>query len=334
MKKFYFILSLCLFALSFSSFSQLKLRSDNWVQMGSQSYGAFAIGIGTSSPNNGAWAIDHYNGGLNFWKPFPTSNYGNYFLFIKDDNGFVGIGRIPSYKLDVEGDIATYGTLRISSDQKLKKNVQDIDGSLDKLGKLRGVSFSKIIPAKKVETFSNNNDETKKKTQVENKEIEENGIGFIAQEVKQVFPELVKEDKDGYLSVDYISLIPVLVEAIKTQQTQIEELNTQIANCCQNNLKSASITSETKESKARLDQNIPNPFSKETRVGCFIPDDATNSTLYIYNLNGIQLQQYNVLGKGEQSVTIIGNSFQPGMYLYTLVIDNKEINTKRMILTK
>lgn len=51
-------------------------------------------------------------------------------------------------------------------------------------------------------------------------------------------------------------------------------------------------------------------------------------------MNGAQLKQYNLTGKGKQSVTINGNSFQPGMYLYALVIDGKEVDTKRMILTK
>ena len=48
----------------------------------------------------------------------------------------------------------------------------------------------------------------------------------------------------------------------------------------------------------------------------------------------LQLQQYNITGKGKQTVTINGNSFEPGMYLYALVIDGKEVDTKRMILTK
>ena len=51
-------------------------------------------------------------------------------------------------------------------------------------------------------------------------------------------------------------------------------------------------------------------------------------------MNGTQLQQYNISGKGKQSVMIDGNSFQPGMYLYALVIDGQEDDTKRMILTK
>jgi len=49
-------------------------------------------------------------------------------------------------------------------------------------------------------------------------------MGFIGKELQTVFPELVKQDKNGYLSVDYISIIPVLVEAVKEQQAQIEEL--------------------------------------------------------------------------------------------------------------
>lgn len=88
------------------------------------------------------------------------------------------------------------------------------------------------------------------------------------------------------------------------------------------------------ENNAQLDQNIPNPFSKETRIGCFIPEGSGNSVLYIYNMNGTQLKQYNINGLGKQSVTINGSSFEPGMYLYTLVIDGKEVDTKRMILTK
>ena len=43
--------------------------------------------------------------------------------------------------------------------------------------------------------------------------------------------------------------------------------------------------------------------------------------------------QYNITVKGKQSVTINGSSFQPGMYLYALVIDGKEVDTKRMLIT-
>jgi hypothetical protein len=51
-------------------------------------------------------------------------------------------------------------------------------------------------------------------------------------------------------------------------------------------------------------------------------------------MNGTQLQQNNVNGKGKQIITISGNSLDPGMYLYALVVDSRVVDTKRMILTK
>lgn len=104
------------------------------------------------------------------------------------------------------------------------------------------------------------------------------------------------------------------------------------------NLKSGSLSTTIKdvtdENFPTLDQNIPNPFSNETRIGCFIPATAAKADLYIYNLSGVQLQQNEIIGKGKQTVTISRYSFEPGMYLYTLVIDGKEVDTKRMMLTE
>ncbi len=53
-------------------------------------------------------------------------------------------------------------------------------------------------------------------------------IGLSAQDVQQVFPELVIEDEEGYLSINYVGLIPVLIEATKEQQTVIEELQSEL----------------------------------------------------------------------------------------------------------
>ena len=49
-------------------------------------------------------------------------------------------------------------------------------------------------------------------------------LGIIAQDVQKVIPEIVKERKDGYLAVQYDQLVPVLIEAVKDQQKQIDEL--------------------------------------------------------------------------------------------------------------
>ena len=54
-------------------------------------------------------------------------------------------------------------------------------------------------------------------------------IGLIAQEVEQVLPEVVRTGSDGYKSVSYDEIIGVLIEAVKDQQAQIEELNDRLA---------------------------------------------------------------------------------------------------------
>lgn len=197
------------------------------------------------------------------------------------------------------------------SDERLKENIRDISNSLDLILKLNG---------KKYDYKTDPKDDKKLN------ELKKNQAGYIAQEVINIIPEVVLyDDSVDIYSIDYTKFIPFITEAIKEQQLIIEnlqsenqELKIKVAsieeNCCTNKLKSASIATGTTlaENKAQLDQNIPNPFSKETRIGCFIPEGSVTSILYIYNMNGTQLQQYNINGLGKQSVTINGSSFEPG----------------------
>lgn len=92
------------------------------------------------------------------------------------------------------------------SDSRLKQNLEDIDHPLDKVLMLNGVTFEwdrKIAPDRGFP--------------------EGRHIGFIAQELNEVFPELVSTNVDGYMFVDYAKFSPILVEAIKEQQYIIED---------------------------------------------------------------------------------------------------------------
>ena len=108
--------------------------------------------------------------------------------------------------LTVTGDVVAYGS---PSDAKYKENVKPIENALDKVMVLEGVSF-----------------DWKENSEV--LDIKED-IGFIAQDVQKVIPELVRENEDGNLSLRYQGLIPVLLEAMKEQQKQINELKSQMA---------------------------------------------------------------------------------------------------------
>ena len=109
------------------------------------------------------------------------------------------------FTIDKEGNVTTTGTINGSSDARLKTNINTMTGSLDNILKLRGVTFN----------WKESSNPTK--TQ----------YGFIAQEVEKVFPDLVGTDSNGYKTVNYIGVIPVLTEAIKTQQEEIESLKSE-----------------------------------------------------------------------------------------------------------
>jgi len=160
-------------------------------------------------------------------------------------SGNVGVGKmIPTYKLEVEGtfgvsgnsefgggygstgvDISSAGVISAdgdirsdgnvvayySSDIRLKENLIIIDNAIDKINQLSGYTFKWKDTEDRPEEFYN-----------------EREAGIIAQDVVKVLPEAVKERSDGYLAIKYEQMIPLLIEGVKGQQKQIEDLQQQI----------------------------------------------------------------------------------------------------------
>ena len=85
---------------------------------------------------------------------------------------------------------------------------------------------------------------------------------------------------------------------------------------------------------ARLFQNVPNPCSVNTEIQFEIPENTISAKLFIHDMQGAELKSYDITTKGAGSIIIQGSELPAGMYLYTLVVDNKIIDTKRMILIK
>lgn len=107
----------------------------------------------------------------------------------------------------VGGNLTYTGALTHASDARYKTDVQPLDGALQTIENLHGVTYNYNQKA-----FPQMNFPATRQ------------VGFIAQEVQSVLPQLVSKDKEGYLSVDYVQVVPVLVEAIKEQQKEIAAL--------------------------------------------------------------------------------------------------------------
>jgi hypothetical protein len=128
-------------------------------------------------------------------------------------NGNIGIGTAaPGQKLDItagNGRVQTGYSWLTNSDVRYKKNIYTLEGCLEKVMAMRGVSFE-------LRNDSLNIGATRK------------NIGFIAQELENVVPEVVVTGSDGYKAVAYDKITAVLTEAIKEQQQQIESQQKEI----------------------------------------------------------------------------------------------------------
>lgn len=139
---------------------------------------------------------------------YPTQTYWVDILTLDAANNRVGIlDDTPSATLDVTGNIRATSTITQNSDVHLKENIDTLDDSLDKVLNLRGVHYDW-----KTEEYKDMN------------LPEGRQVGLIAQEVEQVVPEVVSTDDEGYKSIDYSRLVPLLIESIKEQQRQIQHL--------------------------------------------------------------------------------------------------------------
>ena len=151
-----------------------------------------------------------YNSGI-FYNSFYCSNIknGNPSIFTNTTNtNILQIGtninndtpNITGYQLNVNGNIGLTGNIFTNSDLRLKNNISTIDNALEKIINCRGVNFNYL-------NDSNIN------------------IGVIAQEIEKIIPEVVETKNNGYKTVNYLSIIGILIEAIKELNNKINKIS-------------------------------------------------------------------------------------------------------------
>ena len=242
-------------------------------------------------------------------------------------------------------DVHTSGVF-VQSDERFKENVEPITDVLSSLDNLEAVSYTLKNDLSKSRDAVASIDAITEKAQRDKEAYDkfcaenENGserFGFLAQNVKEVFPELVHTDNTGYMYVDYIGLIPILVQSINELKAKVEELTTEKEQedaPMQNNLQAAQSEVEASLGAAKLYQNAPNPWSSETVIRYYLPQNVAKADIYIYDMQGVQLKCIPAQGRGESHVTLTARDLKAGMYLYALVADGTLIDSKQMILTK
>ena len=200
---------------------QTNIEIEFWSSTTNSSGGIMKVGsIGYNDPNGGtAFTNDDLQisniasttGDIEFFTLRDPSNV-NSMKFEGGNNGNANAFQILhsnniSLTLQGDGDMTIAGNLTENSDIKLKKDLQRITSVLPSLGNIFAYRYKWLSPNR-------------------GQELQ---IGLVAQEVQKVYPELVQQSEEGILSVSYTKFVPLLVEAVKEQQSEIQKLRDQIS---------------------------------------------------------------------------------------------------------
>lgn len=220
----------------------------------------------------------------------------------------------------------------------------------DKLSKVQAVQFLRYDPTEEVGTRRNasvpSDEEIDKMSPLQldslaaTLEAEEPErylstiqYGLDVDQLKAVYPELVYEDANGNVSINYVEMVPLLVQSINELKKELAEMKGTSAKKAKAETTGIDKTVSDID-MVRMDQNKPNPFSESTVIALNIPQEAQTANIYIYDMSGKQVQSLSVSERGETNITVYASDITPGMYIYTLVVDGKVAVTRRMIVSE
>ena len=294
-----------------------------------------------------------------------VSYNNNYFIsgIYATNNGNNLWQMTPTYFVQSNGTIYSANSQLTLSDESHKESVTVLTGALDKLSDVTPVSYvlnldgngSSNVESVATTTTATTSDFVESADNDVITDIEEIDpvvqaaieaervrpkYGFVAQDIAEIFPNVVYTLPTGEKAIAYQEIIPILVSAIQEQQGQIDSLVSEVESLRQTPViprQQAPATLEEAIAKgdAVLCQNIPNPFDQATTITYRLPERVATAMLLVCDMTGKLLQSYPLtLLAGDGSITLQAGSYAPGMYLYTLMIDGVSIDTKQMIIYK
>ena len=168
--------------------------------------------------------------------------------------------------------------------------------------------------------------------------------GFVAQEVEATAKEISyqfdgvnapQNETDNY-SISYSQFVPSLVKAVqeldkKTQEIdELKEEVEELKKLVQSLVQTKSLTINN----ASLEQNIPNPFNQSTTINYTLPAKFSSAKIIVTDNSGKTAKQFSLSGSGKGAVNITAGSLAAGMYHYSLYIDNKKVESKKMEIVR
>lgn len=224
----------------------------------------------------------------------------------------------------------TTGAYVETSDQRLKQGIKSLESVLDRVMDMRPTRYS----------YKNGGKRSKET------------VGFIAQEVEPLFPEVVYvqegDREDGTYGINYGGIGPIAIKAIQELKTEIDTKEARISELEDRLARIEKLLSEGQTAqnylilegaaadlnRADLKQNVPNPFASVTTITYLIPEQAQSAQLQITDPSGKVLRRMEIEQRGAVQTTLDAEALPAGTYFYSLWVDGQLIGTKKMVLSK
>ena len=274
---------------------------------------------------------------------------GIYPQLTMNGNGNVGLGvTTATQKLHVNGNVVA-NNVSAPSDKRLKKNISNFKFGLNEILSIRPVSFQ----------YNGNGG-------IE--DTETTHIGVIAQEFQKISPSSISMikleenreevynsigddyenlnksnvdfDYKEYLSVNDKSITYMLVNAIQEQQSIIDDQNDRLLEL-ENIVRALVDNTEGKIQieldafeRAEIGLAYPNPTATSTQIDYNIPADSKSVTINVIDINGSVIRTEDIVERGKGTLTIDMANVPSSTYSYQLVVDNKVIATRKVVVAK
>ncbi|HXB40590.1 MAG TPA: tail fiber domain-containing protein [Bacteroidia bacterium] len=250
--------------------------------------------------------------------------------------------------VNINGNVTGINNVMLTSDQMFKSNIDTINNPLAILKQLKPKTF--FFDTNNVYYIPFNS---------------KRQYGFIAQDVLTILPELVNNFNKPpvfdtanrmiapavtYKNLNYNAFIALLTSAVQKQQAQIEHqdsvihrLVTVVNSCCSTNVVARTTNNGDIKNTSGVDvelsdadvvvlnQNSPNPFAEQTTITYSIPQNISFAQILFYDINGRQIKAVDITKKGKGLLNVYANDLTNGIYSYTLIVDGKIIDTKKMV---
>jgi hypothetical protein len=307
-----------------------------------------SVGIGTTSPsvllqvgNSGDGTVAKANA----WNTFSDASFKTNVVTIHD-----ALKKV----LSLRG--VTYNWIT-SGEPSIGFIAQEVDTVLhcivltDTATGYKSLDYSKIVPVvvEAMKQLDSTNTNLAKKDSIKDAKIQ-------ALETADSISTVKLQNQDSIIT-SLQNQVNQLVTNGTLVQDQLNQLLTTINNCCNHsqslmdngnngNTKSMSVGTipqgETSQTDIKLqdiqtvilEQNVPNPFAEQTTINYILPDNTNKAQMLFYNLQGKLIQSVELVQKGKGQLNVFASDLSNGIYTYTLVVDGRVIDSKKMVKSK